>query len=170
MRWLAAALILIAAALPARAQTPIYYVLKDSNGTSFNVLAFQCAGGVKLCPASVPIDSAGNPILGDNMTPASCSGTIAFNGTAQNAINGTSTVHGFSIANIDASTGGGEPLWISFTGTAAVNSPGSFPLPAPATTSFANMGSYTTPTGFGSNHALSVVAATAGHQYSCFTW
>ena len=103
-----------------------------------------------------------------NVTPTDCSGSITSGTTAQAAITATATIHGFTIANIDA--GSGEPLWISFTTTAAAATAGSYPLSAPTATSFAGLASYTTPLGFGSNHAVSVVAATTGHKLSCTYW
>lgn len=105
-----------------------------------------------------------------NITATACSGTITTGGTAQSAITAQSTLHGFTIANVDASAGSGEPLWISFTTTAAASGTDSWPLAAPTTTSFSGMGSYTTPPGFGLNHAVSVIAATTGHKFSCTWW
>lgn len=101
-----------------------------------------------------------------NVTPTDCSGTVATGGTAVNAFAAQTTLHGFTILNDDTS----EPLWISFTTTAAASTAGSYPL-APATaTSFAGSSSFTSPPGFGTNHALSVVAATSAHKYSCTWW
>jgi hypothetical protein len=101
-----------------------------------------------------------------NVTPTDCSLALTTGGTAQNIIAAASTIHGFTIANIDTS----EVLWMSFTTTAAASTIASYPL-APATaTTFAGLSSYTTPPGFGSNHAVSVVAATTGHKISCTSW
>ncbi len=101
-----------------------------------------------------------------NVTPNNCGGTITTGGTAQNAFTAGATKHGFTIANIDTT----EVMWISFTTTAAPSDTQSFPL-APATaTTFAGLSSYTTPAGFGMNTALSVVAATTGHKFSCTWW
>jgi hypothetical protein len=105
-----------------------------------------------------------------NVTPTDCSGTITTGGTAQNAIAASATIHGFTIANIDTSAGSGEPLWISFTTTAAASTVASYPLSAPTATTFAGLSSYTSPLGFGLNHALSIVGATTGHKFSCTTW
>lgn len=105
-----------------------------------------------------------------NVTPTNCSGTITAGGAAQAAIAATATIHGFTIANIDPSAGSGEPLWISFTTTAAAGTPASYPLAAPSATTYIGLNSYTTPFGFGSNHAISVIAATTGHQFSCTYW
>lgn len=105
-----------------------------------------------------------------NVTPTDCSGSIATAGTAQNAITAQTTLHGFTIKNTDASAGGGEPIWISFTTTAAANTAGSYPLGPPVTTSFAGGESFSTPPGFGTNHAVSVIAATTGHKFSCTWW
>ena len=105
-----------------------------------------------------------------NVTPTNCSGTITAGGTAQSAITAQTTLHGFTIANIDNTSGSGEPIWISLTGTATASTNGSYPLSAPAATTFASLSSYTTPVGFGTNHAVSVVAATTGHAFSCTWW
>ena len=105
-----------------------------------------------------------------NVTTHDCSGTIASGGTAQNAFTAQTTLHGFTIANIDATSGSGEVMWMSFTGTAVAASPASYPLPAPTATTYVGMGSYTTPPGFGTGHAVSVIATTTSHQYSCTWW
>jgi type 1 fimbria pilin len=105
-----------------------------------------------------------------NVTPNDCSGTITAGGTAQVAITAKTALHGFTIANIDSTAGSGEPLWFSFTGTATPSAVGSYPLPSPTATTFVGFGSYTTPMGFGTNHALSVVGATSTHKYSCTWW
>lgn len=105
-----------------------------------------------------------------NVTPTDASGTITAGGTAQNAIPAESVLHGFTLANIDASAGGGEPLWFSMTGVAAPGAVGSYPLAAPTATTFAGLVSYTTPPGFGSNHAVSVIAATTGHKFTLTWW
>jgi hypothetical protein len=104
-----------------------------------------------------------------NVTPTDCSGTVTAGGTAQSPISASATIHGFTIANVDASAGSGEPIWVSFTGTASAAN-GSYPLAPPAATTFAANGSYTTPVGFGTNHAVSIFAATTGHKFSCTTW
>jgi hypothetical protein len=101
-----------------------------------------------------------------NVTATACSGTVATGGTAQNAFTAQTTLHGFTIANIDTT----EPLWISFTTTAAASGTDSYPLPAATASTFAGFGSFTSPPGFSLNHALSVVAATNGHKYSCTWW
>lgn len=105
-----------------------------------------------------------------NVTPTDCSLALTTGGTAQNILAASSTLHGFTIKNIDAAAGGGEPVWISFTGTAAAATIASYPLGPPASTTFLGGESYTTPLGYGVNHAISVVAATTGHKISCTTW
>ncbi len=105
-----------------------------------------------------------------NVIPTDCSGTITSGGAAQSAIAANATLHGFTIANIDASAGSGEPLWISFTTTAAASTAASYPLSAPTATSFSGMSSYSTPFGFGTNHAVSIIGATTGHKFSCTYW
>lgn len=107
-----------------------------------------------------------------NVTPTDCSGTVVTGGTAVNAFAANPNIHGFTIANIDNVSGGGsgEPVWISFTGTATAGAVGSYPLAPGAATTFASIGTFTTPIGFGSNKALSVNAATSGHKFSCTWW
>lgn len=99
-----------------------------------------------------------------NVTPIDCSGTIAAGGTAQNAMPTSSGRQGFQIQNLDTS----EPLWISFTGTAVANTAGSFALAAATSTTLQSGGSYYT--AFGFNGAVSVVAATTSHKFSCTKW
>lgn len=111
--------------------------------------------------------TAGLPAnLAVNVTPTDCSGTVVTGGTAVNAFTAQTTLHGFTILNDDTS----EVAWISFTTTAAASTAGSYPL-APATaTSFAGASSFTSPPGFGTNHALSIVGATSAHKFSCTWW
>jgi hypothetical protein len=99
-----------------------------------------------------------------NVTPVDCSGAIATGGTAQTVFGTASGRQGFQIQNLDTT----EPLWISITGTAVAGAVGSFALAAGATTTFAGVGSYYSPFGF--NTALSVVAATTAHKFSCTRW
>jgi hypothetical protein len=101
-----------------------------------------------------------------NVTATDCSGTISSGGAAQNAFTAQSTLHGFTILNFDTT----EPLWISFTGTAAANTTGSYPLQAATASTFAGAGNFTSPFGFGLNHAVSVIAATTSHKFSCTWW
>lgn len=104
--------------------------------------------------------------LAVNVTPTDCSLALTTGATAQNAFSAGATKHGFTIANLDTT----EVAWISFTGTAVAGAIASYPL-APATaTTFAGLSSYTTPPGFGMNTALSVIAATTGHKFSCTWW
>ncbi len=102
-----------------------------------------------------------------NLTPTDCSGTLTTGGTAQAAFGSTTTKHGFDICNIDAVTNGGEPLWFSTTTTALAAAASSYPLTAPQSTAVTGMGCYR---GVGINTALSVVAATTGHKFSCTWW
>jgi hypothetical protein len=94
-----------------------------------------------------------------NVTVTDCSAAVQTGGTAQQAFGASMNRHGFIIANIDTT----EVLWISLTGTAGPNGTGSYSLAA-------GTGSFTGPTGMGMNSALSVVAATAGHKYTCSVW
>ncbi len=100
------------------------------------------------------------------VTLTDCSGTITSGATAQNAFTAAATRHGFTIANIDTT----EPLWISFTTTAAASGTGSYPLAQADATTFANLSSFTSPQGMGINTALSVIAATTSHKYTCTVW
>jgi hypothetical protein len=143
---------------PARAQAP----------TDLSVLQTIYAAVTSAIPAGSNVIGA---IFGaPNVTPASCSINLTAGGTAQNIIAANAAVHGFTIANGDASAGGGEPVWMSFTSGAVVGGVDSYPLAAPTASTYAGLVSYTTPVGFGSNHAVSVVAATAGHQITCTQW
>lgn len=101
-----------------------------------------------------------------NVTLTDCSGTVSTGNTAVNAFTAQTTLHGFTIINDDTT----EVMWISFTTTAAASTVGSYPIPAPTATTFAGGGSFTSPPGMGTNHALSVVAATNGHKFSCTWW
>jgi hypothetical protein len=106
----------------------------------------------------------GNPIqFPVAMTPTDCSGSISTGGTAQNAITAQTTLHGFQFMNLST-----DPMWISFTGTAALTTAGSYFLVAASST--VPGGSYSTPPGFGTNHALSVIAATTSDKFSCTWW
>lgn len=135
------------------------------------LIALQKRGNQNIA-ASVPAGT--NPIgtvTGNvNVTPTNCSGTITSGGTAQNAFAAAATIHGFTIANMDSTAGSGEPLWISFTTTAAASTAASYPLSAPAATTFTGLSSFTSPLGLGMNTALSIVGATTGHKFSCVTW
>jgi len=128
-----------------------------TQGTATNVTA---VGGTATT-------AAGLPVLGTvNTTLTDCSGTITSGGTAQNAFTAAATRHGFTIANIDTT----EVMWVSFTNTAAASGTASYPL-APATaTTFAGLSSFTSPIGMGINTALSVIAATTSHKFSCTVW
>jgi hypothetical protein len=116
-----------------------------------------------LLTAWLPAQAQTKPV--SNVGPADCSGTITLGGTAQNAITAQANGrNGFQIANLDVA----EVMWISLTGTAVAGAVGSYPL-APATaTTFAGLSSYYS--GIGFNTALSVVAATTGHKFSCTRW
>jgi hypothetical protein len=98
-----------------------------------------------------------------NVTLTDCSGSLSTGGTAQNAFAAQTTLHGFQIMNLST-----DLMWVSFTTTAAAATAGSYPL-NPGTSTSAG-GSYSTPYGLGTNHALSVVAATTGDKFSCTWW
>jgi hypothetical protein len=141
-----------------------------ASGTACTMIALAKAINNNVASA-IPAgtNSIGSVNLAANVTATDCSGTVVTGGTAVNAFTAQTTLHGFTIANYDTSHND-EVLWISFTTTAAASTAGSYPLPAPTATSFAGFGSFTAPPGFGLNHALSVVAATSGHAFSCTWW
>ncbi len=143
---------------------------QSSRNPCFYNVSPSSTDGCTSVSSSKPLPVTGAVSGITNVTPTDCSGTITLGGTAQNAITAQTALHGFAIVNIDASAGGGEPIAISFTGTAALNSAGSYPLAAPAPVSLAGYGSFTTPFGFGTNHAISVIGATTGHKFSCTWW
>ncbi len=99
-----------------------------------------------------------------NYTPTDCSGTITTGGTAQTIIPANTGVAGFMITNIDTA----EPMWFRINGTAAGGTQGSYPLQAATATTFASPGSFYS--AFGYNTAITVVAATTGHKFSCTRW
>lgn len=94
-----------------------------------------------------------------NIPITDCSGTIQTAGAAQQAFGASPNRHGFIIQNIDTT----EVMWISMSGIASPGGLGSFYLQA-------TNGSFTAPTGMGINTALSIVAATAGHKFTCTVW
>ena len=144
-----------------------------TNGT--NMVAWSATTNYGTAPAAIAVPAVNADVTNvvtqsntPNITATDCSGTITAGGAAQNAFTAQTTLHGFTIMNIDSSAGSGEFLWISFTTTAAASTAASYGLPAPTTTAIG--GSFSTPPGFGLNHALSVIAATTGHKFSCTWW
>lgn len=99
-----------------------------------------------------------------NVRPIDCSGTITSGGTAQNLFSATNNLRGFFIMNLDTT----NMLCIAFNGTAVCGNSGTYNL-APGSTTSAG-GSFSSPLGFGTNIAPSIVAATTGHKYSCTKW
>jgi len=139
---------------------------------------FDCNSSSTLCTlinSPLPTQASRGVNIGavellPNITPTDCSTTITTGGTAQTLIAAQTTLHGFTLANIDTSAGSGEPIWFSFTGTAAAATAGSYPLAAPTATTYANLATWTSPAGFSTNHAVSIIAATTGHKFSCTWW
>ena len=147
------------------------------------LICFKSSGGTGCTPVSatapLPVTASGG-VAGSvtqgtipwavssqvNVTPADCSGTITAGGVAQNAFAAAATRRGFTIANIDTT----EPLWISFTTTAAASGTGSYPLGPATATSFTDLASFSSPFGLGINTALSVIAATTAHKFTCTVW
>lgn len=113
----------------------------------------------------------GQPISGvSGVTPVDCSAAIATGGTAQNIITASPGLHGFLIMNVDPTNGSGEPVGMSFTGTASIGAIGTYVLQAPAATTYATPGSFASPLGAGFNTNVSVIATTTGHKISCTKW
>ena len=142
-----------------------------SGGATACVTGHQCLAGITsarevmvsdaalLAAAATPL-----PSMPVNKTPTACGGTISTGGTAQNAFTAQTTLQGFVLMNLSA-----DPMWMSFTGTAAIGGANdSFLLPAGSSTVAG--GSFAAPGGFGTNHALSVIAATTSDAYSCVWW
>ena len=102
--------------------------------------------------------------IASQFTAVDASGTIAAGGTAQSLMAANANRQGFLIENIDY-VNNAEALWISFTGAAQINAPGSFSLAAGSSIAYPG-GSLQ---GVVSN-AISVIAATAGHKYSAMQW
>lgn len=140
--------------------------INTSLGTINTTLGTLATHADAIAPVPAGTNNIGAVSSAPNVTATACSGTIATGNTAQNAFTAQTTLHGFTIANIDTT----EPLWISFTTTAAASGTDSYPLPAATASTFAGFGSFTSPPGFGLNHALSVVAATTSHKFSCTWW
>jgi hypothetical protein len=138
----------------------------DTGSCSLNALLQRIAQRITTALGGTTVSGTVTANGAANVTATDCSATVVTGGSAVNAFTAQTTLHGFTIANIDTT----EVMWISFTATAAASGTGSYPLPAATATTFAGFGSFTTPPGFGLNHALSVVAATNGHKFSCTWW
>jgi hypothetical protein len=145
----------------------------STNLTQLNSVALGSPSNYGTSPGAVSVQGVNAFITNSpttngasNVTATDCSGTVATGGTAVNAFTAQTTLHGFTIFNTNTS----EVMWISFTTTAAASTAGSYPIPAATATTFAGGGSFTSPPGFGLNHALSVVAATSAHSFSCTWW
>jgi hypothetical protein len=95
-----------------------------------------------------------------------CSGTVATAATAVTPIPAGTPYKGFLLANLNTTEG----MWWAPAGTAAAAAAGSVPLAAGTATTFAGAGIFVSPPGFGTNIPISVVAATAGHAFSCYWW
>jgi hypothetical protein len=88
---------------------------------------------------------------------ANMSGSITTGGTAQNAAAANASRRGFEIQNIS-----GGDLWVSDVGTAAVDTAGSFKLPAGA--------SYYTQPGECGVGVISIVGAVTGQKWTGREW
>lgn len=121
-------------------------------------------------PQHMIIDSATlgtvstQPVTG---TYGSCSVAITTANVAQNLPNIGTTNHSFSIANKDGTSGAGEGVGVNFIGTASLVATdlNTIMLTPPSDTKGTGQGSYTST--LGTNHAISVIAATAGHIVYC---
>jgi len=101
-----------------------------------------------------------------SVSPKVCGGTVVTAATAVTPIAAAQAAHGFMLENDDTA----EALWWSVTGVAVASGPGSFSLAPGTVTTEAGAEKFTTPPNFGTGGALSVVAATAGHKFSCMYW
>lgn len=110
-----------------------------------------------LLAASAPIHADGGDVTGLGFMQ-SCSGTIATGGTAQNAITDHTGEHYRLILNPPSAT---ESLWFSTTGSATANGEATGSIELKQGASFLwSQGNIPT-------NALSVVAATTGHKFTC---
>jgi len=96
-----------------------------------------------------------------NVTPIACGGTAT--SSASNVANlGTTSIHGFTIQNENATVS----LSFSLTGTASIGANNTFTLVG---TTEVGSNSYSTPYGFGSNTNVSVIAPSSV-VYTCTAW
>ena len=103
---------------------------------------------------------------------APCAVTTLAQGVNQ-VIAPAANVYRFSIANVDATTGGGEAVIINWDQGTAASTPGgsNFPLAPPTSaTTLAGMGTYTSPSDFAPHNGLFVYSPTAGHKIACSQW
>lgn len=146
-----------------------------SSPTNLPVIVDCAPSNSTLCNAIGAPVPAGTNLIGSvsgapNVTQTDCSIALTTGGTAQNIITASANLHGFRIMNIDTTAGSGEPVWMSFTTTAAASTIASYPLAAPTATTFAGAGSYSAEFASGTNGNVSVIAATSGHKISCTKW
>jgi hypothetical protein len=104
------------------------------------------------------------PAPADALT--NCSGTVTTAATAVTPIPAGTPYKGFLLANLNTT----EALWWAPAATAVAATAGSLPLAAPTATTFVDAGMFVSPPNFGTNIAISIVAATAGHAFSCYWW
>jgi hypothetical protein len=97
-----------------------------------------------------------------NISPQSCSGTIATGATPQTIIPAGGASHGFILGNLSAT----EVISYALTGT--VTATGPWILGTSAATASTTV--FVTPPGFGTGIGLTIQAATAGHAFSCALW
>jgi flagellin-like hook-associated protein FlgL len=140
----------------------------DTTGSASNLVVLAGGSGLGTGFGGGGGASTGNTSVQSavNVTLTDCSSTIATGGTAQNAFTAAATRHGFIIANIDTA----EVMWINFTGTAVASGTGSYPLAPASTVTFSGLNSFASPIGMGINTALSVIAVTTAHKFSCTVW
>ena len=115
---------------------------------------------------STPVAALAQAGFVGQAAPVSCSGTVTTAATPVTPIAAQKAQNGFFLQNLDTT----EPLWWSVTGPAAASTPGSFVLAANSATTFTGATIFITPQRFVLGGALSVVAATAGHKFSCIYW
>lgn len=94
------------------------------------------------------------------------SSTIAVGGVAQQVMPANANRRGYRIQNMDGNAGKtNEPLWICTTGNAVIDGVGSMILNPASSTTYGG-GSIDGK----STNAISIIAATAGHQYYAIEW
>jgi hypothetical protein len=124
---------------------------------SFRVTITNSTGSTSNLTNFALLLQAADSATGDSGADGST--TITAGGTAQTLFGGVVPSNGFGIYNPDAS----NDLWISDTGTAAINSQGSIRV-------IANGGGYETPTGYKPGGVVSVIGSATGQKITARRW
>lgn len=102
--------------------------------------------------------------LADQTTAADASGSITAAGVSQVLLPANATRQGFVVQNIDSAFQA-EALWISPTGVAVVGGPGSISIAAAASLGYPGGASQ-----YQWSNQITIVAASAGHKFTCIQW